>query len=89
MTNFNKTIATLKQVDAFLDVIGYNSPEFKQSVQDSLKELSQGQSLPIDSVIVPKGTLLFHLKALTKKIEDSHCYGFEDILEDYIKSNTL
>ena len=40
-------------------------------------------------VIAPKGTLLFHLKALTKKIEDSHCYGFEDILEDYIKSNAL
>ena len=51
--------------------------------------VKQGQSLPIDSVIVPKGTLLFHLKSLTKQIEDSHCYGFEDILEDYIKSNAL
>ena len=50
MTKFNKTIATLKQVGAFLDVIGYNSEEFKQNVQDSLKEINQGQTLPIDSV---------------------------------------
>ena len=34
-----KTIATLKQADAFLDVIGYNSEEFKQNVKDSLKEI--------------------------------------------------
>ncbi len=43
----------------------------------------------ISDVSVPKETLLFHLKALTKRIEDSHCYGFEDVLEDYIKSNAL
>ena len=30
-----------------------------------------------------------HLKALTKKIEDSHCYGFDDVLEDYLKENEL
>ena len=54
-----------------------------------LEKRTETKPLIIDSVIVPKGTLLFHLKALTKKIEDSHCYGFEDILEDYIKSNAL
>ena len=43
----------------------------------------------IPFVIVPKCTLLFHLKALTKQIEDSHNYGFDDVLEDYIKSNAL
>ena len=50
MKKFNKTIATLKQVDSFLDVIGYNSTEFKQNIQDSLKELNQEQTLPMDSV---------------------------------------
>jgi hypothetical protein len=54
-----------------------------------LEKRTETKPLIIDSVIVPKGTLLFHLKALTKQIEDSHCYGFEDILEDYIKSNAL
>ena len=67
------------------------SIKFDEILDGLNKHLNEylGQSLPIDSVSVPKGTLLFHLKALTKKIEDSHCYGFEDILEDYIKSNAL
>jgi len=43
----------------------------------------------IPVVIVPKGTLRFHLEALTKEIEDSHCYGFEDVLSDYLKRNAL
>ncbi len=34
----------------------------------------------LDDVIV------IHLKALTKKIEDSHCYGFEDVLNEYLDS---
>ncbi len=34
----------------------------------------------LDDVIVS------HLKALTKKIEDSHCYGFEDVLNEYLDS---
>ena len=38
---YKKTIATLKQADAFLDVIGYNSEEFKQNVKDSLKEIEK------------------------------------------------
>ena len=54
-----------------------------------VKRLEQVKKLIIADVIVPKGTLLFHLKALTKQIADSHCYGFEDVLEDYIKSNAL
>jgi len=41
MKKFNKTIATLKQVDAFLDVIGYNSEDFKKNIQDSLKEIRE------------------------------------------------
>jgi len=47
------------------------------------------EQLLLHDVSVPKGTLLFHLKALTKQIEDIHCYGFDDVLEDYIKSNAL
>ena len=54
-----------------------------------IKALKQGQTLPIDSVIVPKGTLRFHLEALTKEIEDSHSYGFDDVLSDYLKRNAL
>ncbi len=34
----------------------------------------------LDDVIV------IHLKALTKKIEDSHSYGFDDVLQDYLDS---
>jgi hypothetical protein len=40
-----KIIATLKQADAFLDVIGYNSEEFKQNVKDSLKEIETAISV--------------------------------------------
>lgn len=47
------------------------------------------QVLISHSVSASKGKLLFHLKALTKEIEDSLSYGFEDVLEDYIKSNAL
>jgi len=49
----------------------------------------EAEQCDIASVIVPNGTLLFHLKQLTKEIEDSHNYGFSDVLENYIKSNAL
>ena len=41
---------------------------------------SKVNNCALDDVIVS------HLKALTKMIEDSHNYGFEDVLEEYINS---
>ena len=44
----------------------------------------------IEKVVKNNGALddviVSHLKALTKMIEDSHNYGFEDVLEEYINS---
>lgn len=44
----------------------------------------------IEKVVENNGALddviVSHLKALTKMIEDSHNYGFEDVLEEYINS---
>ena len=54
-----------------------------------VKRLSQVKNLTIPVVSVPKGTLRFHLEALTKEIEDSHNYGFDDVLSDYLKRNAL
>tara|TARA_R110000787_G_scaffold246218_1_gene351982 strand:- start:77 stop:322 length:246 start_codon:yes stop_codon:yes gene_type:complete len=52
-----KTIATLKQADAFLDVIGYNSEEFKQNVKDSLKEIEAAISVTRCCAELPKISL--------------------------------
>tara|TARA_R110000822_G_scaffold165647_2_gene306130 strand:+ start:373 stop:630 length:258 start_codon:yes stop_codon:yes gene_type:complete len=54
--------------------------------QDLVKEMmeqyhqSKVNNGVLDDVIVS------HLKALTKMIEDSHNYGFEDVLEEYLNS---
>ena len=45
-----------------------------------LKDKAEVNNGVLDDVIV------IHLKALTKKIEDSHCYGFEDVLNEYLDS---
>ena len=40
---FKKTIATLGLANNFLDKSGYNSEEFKQSIQDSIKEIQKAK----------------------------------------------
>jgi len=52
--------------------------EAQQIVWDYEDQLKNNGVL--DDIIVS------HLKALTKKIEDSHCYGFEDVLQEYLDS---
>lgn len=47
------------------------------------------EKLTIPVVSVPKDTLRSHLEALTKDIENSHNYGFDDVLSDYLKRNAL
>ena len=41
---FKKTIATLQLANNFLDKIGFNSEEFKESIQDSLNELEKANN---------------------------------------------
>lgn len=50
---------------------------FEEAFKAGMKHVNNGV---LDDVIVS------HLKALTKKIEDSHCYGFEDVLNEYLDS---
>lgn len=40
---FKRTIAALELANNFLDKIGYNSEEFKQSVQESIKEIEEAR----------------------------------------------
>jgi hypothetical protein len=40
---FKRTSATLELANNFLDKIGYNSEEFKQNIQDSLKEIQKAK----------------------------------------------
>jgi hypothetical protein len=40
---FKKTIATLELANSFLDKIGYNSEEFKKSIQESMKEIEKAK----------------------------------------------
>lgn len=46
---YKKTIATLKSLDAFLDVIRYNNTEIKENIKASLKELDEALTIPIVS----------------------------------------
>jgi len=50
-------------------------PESLSKMYDELKENN-----------VSRDTLIFHLKALTKDIEDSYNYGFDNVLEEYLKT---
>jgi hypothetical protein len=40
---FKRTLATLELANNFLDKIGYNSEEFKQNIQDSMKEIQKAK----------------------------------------------
>jgi hypothetical protein len=40
---FKRTSATLELANNFLDKIGYNSEEFKQNIQDSIKEIQEAK----------------------------------------------
>jgi hypothetical protein len=40
---FKRTTATLELANNFLDKIGYNSEEFKQNIQDSMKEMQEAK----------------------------------------------
>jgi (p)ppGpp synthase/HD superfamily hydrolase len=40
---FEKTLAALELANSFLDKIGYNSEEFKQSIRESMKEIQKAK----------------------------------------------
>jgi len=63
--DYKITIATLKSIDSYLDVVGYSTVDIKKRINDSLNEIKQGQALPIDNVI--GSSLAEQYKALTKE----------------------
>ncbi len=47
MKELKKTIATLTSIDAYLDVIGYNTDEIKENINLSKEELNKAFSLGV------------------------------------------
>ena len=58
----------------------------KQVCYEILTEFAEAYHQSKVNNCVLDDVVMSHLKALTKKIEDSHCYGFEDVLQEYLDS---
>ena len=77
-----KTITTLSSIDAYLDVIGYNTNEIKENINLSKEELNEVFSLGVFS---NQRELLLGYNDYLDNYIDTH-YIDSNMVDDYLKT---